>query len=365
MLGTERKLILQLLISEGGRFPAIAEFYHREVVSRGLRLIRTALAPQPRPPCAAGRDAGALSAALVAPLILAVVWDRLFGRIDPLDVEGMLAAHAGCWHAAEEGPSHERTRPSPLSPALCLIAGAAALCFSACPAAHPRFHGWVEADLLFIGADEAGRLTSLAVSEGETVKAGAPLFQLQSDIQDADLHQARAALEEARARLAQAEAAQQRPEEIAVLRAQEARAQAALEQSEPELERTRKLVERNIAAQARLDQAKAAFERDKAQLNEVRRQIEVAGLKARAEDIEAAQGVMRQAEARLASAETRLAQRNVTAPAAGIVQEIYFRSGEIVTRGPPGPLARCRPAISSCASSCPSPSCRASRSATR
>jgi len=215
------------------------------------------------------------------------------------------------------------------------IAGAAAYVFFRMPGSTPSFHGWVEADLLFIGADEAGRLTSLAVSEGETVKAGAPLFQLQNDIQDAELHQARAALTEARARLAQTEAARQRPEQIAVLRAQEARAQAALEQSEPELERTRKLVERNIAAQARLDQAKAAFERDKAQLNEVRRLIEVAGLKARPEDIQAAQGVMRQAEARLASAETRLAQRNVTAPAAGIVQEIYFRSGEIVSPGRP------------------------------
>lgn len=216
-----------------------------------------------------------------------------------------------------------------------VIAAAAYYFVMRAPAAAPEFHGWVEADLLFIGADEPGRLTTLSVSEGQAVPAGAPLFKLQSDIQDAELQQARAALSEAKAHLAQAEAARQRPEQIAVLRAQEARAEAALEQSEPELERTRKLVERNIAAQARLDQAKANFERDKAQLLEIRRQIEVAGLKARPEDIDAAQGAVRQAEARLASAEARLAQRNVTAPAAGIIQEIYFRTGEIVATGRP------------------------------
>jgi HlyD family secretion protein len=203
------------------------------------------------------------------------------------------------------------------------------------PSQPPQFHGWVEADLLFVGADESGRLTSMAVREGEAVKAGAALFTLQNDIQEADLQQAQGALDEAKARLAKAETAQQRPEEVAVLQAQEARARAALENSEPELERTRKLVERGIAAQARLDQAKAAHDRDRALLLEIRRQIEVARLNARSEDINAAREVVKQAEARLASAQTRNSQRHVSAPADSVVQEIYFRTGEIVPAGRP------------------------------
>jgi HlyD family secretion protein len=203
------------------------------------------------------------------------------------------------------------------------------------PSQPPQFHGWVEADLLFVGADEPGRVTSLAVREGEAVEAGHLLFTLQSDIQDADLQQAQGALDEARARLSKAEAAQQRPEEVAVLQAQEARAQAALENSQPEFERARTLVERGIAAQSRLDQAKAAADRDRAQLVEIRRQIEVARLKARSEDIEAAREVVKQAEAKLASAKTRHTQRRVVAPADSVVQEIYFRIGEIVPAGRP------------------------------
>ena len=203
------------------------------------------------------------------------------------------------------------------------------------PSQPPQFHGWVEADLLFVGADEPGRLVTLSVKEGMAVKEGSPLFQLQTDIQEAELQQARAALDEAQARLAKAEAAQQRPEEVAVLEAQEARAKAALANSVPEFERARMLVERGISAQSRLDQAKSAYDRDRAQLVEIQRQIEVARLKSRTEDIEAAREVVKQAKARLESAKTRLAQRNVSAPADSVVQEIYFRTGEIVPAGRP------------------------------
>ncbi len=93
VLGTERKLLLRLIIAEGPRFPAIAEMYYREVVARGIALMRT-LAER-----AALQGAFATGAAarhpqlIVAPLILAVVWDGLFAKIDPLDVGGMLRAH--------------------------------------------------------------------------------------------------------------------------------------------------------------------------------------------------------------------------------------------------------------------------------
>jgi len=94
VLGTERKLILRLLICEGARFPAIAEFYHREVVSRGLQLIRGAIRHAPPDGGLPVDTLERFPQLVVAPLILAVVWDNLFGRVDPLDVEGMLQAHA-------------------------------------------------------------------------------------------------------------------------------------------------------------------------------------------------------------------------------------------------------------------------------
>lgn len=93
VLDTERKHIIQLLISEGPRFPAIADFYFREVVSRGMRVLG-ALARQGQ---AAGQLPGDALARfpqlIIAPLLVAVLWDKLFGRHQPLDVDGMLKAH--------------------------------------------------------------------------------------------------------------------------------------------------------------------------------------------------------------------------------------------------------------------------------
>jgi hypothetical protein len=65
-----------------------------------LRLIRTALRRSSDHPALPAETLERFPQLIVAPLILAVVWDRLFGRIDPLDIEGMLAAHAGLLAAA-------------------------------------------------------------------------------------------------------------------------------------------------------------------------------------------------------------------------------------------------------------------------
>lgn len=93
VLGTERKLLLRLIMAEGPRFPAIAEFYYREVVSHGLAMMR-ALAKRAASTGAFAADAPARYPQLiVAPLLLAILWDGLFAKIAPLDVGGLLDAH--------------------------------------------------------------------------------------------------------------------------------------------------------------------------------------------------------------------------------------------------------------------------------
>jgi AcrR family transcriptional regulator len=94
VLGTRRKLLLRLIISEGPRFPAIAEVYYREVVSRGIALMRTLAERAARQGDLATDAPGRFPQLIVAPLLVALIWDGLFARIDPLDVGGLLAAHA-------------------------------------------------------------------------------------------------------------------------------------------------------------------------------------------------------------------------------------------------------------------------------
>jgi AcrR family transcriptional regulator len=93
ILGTRRKEIMRLVIREGGRFPRIAAFYHREVITRGIGLFRQA--------AARARARGELNSdtlerfphLMFAPLLMSVVWDGVFQPIEPLDFEGLLAAH--------------------------------------------------------------------------------------------------------------------------------------------------------------------------------------------------------------------------------------------------------------------------------
>lgn len=93
VLGTRRKLLLRLIMTEGPRFPRIAEFYYREVVSRGIGMMQ-AVAQRAVESGEFTSDAAARFPQLVvAPLMLAVIWDGLFGKMHPLDMPRMLDAH--------------------------------------------------------------------------------------------------------------------------------------------------------------------------------------------------------------------------------------------------------------------------------
>jgi HlyD family secretion protein len=78
--------------------------------------------------------------------------------------------------------------------------------------------------------------------------------------------------------------------------------------------------------QASVTNAKQAFDRAQVLLKTA------SGTQKALEDAEAA---LRSAEARLNSWQTRLARRKVASPAAGVVQQIYFRQGEMVPAGRP------------------------------
>lgn len=198
-----------------------------------------------------------------------------------------------------------------------------------------RLQGWIEGDFVFVAPDEAGRVETLNVREGDAVTAGAPLFAVDAELQQSDVSTATAQAAEARMRLKRLEAAQQRTEEVAVLEAQERRAEAMLQLSTAELDRQQQLTAKGVGTQAALDTAKSNFNRDKAALEQVGRQITVARLSAREEDIAAARQTLAAAEARRTSAETKLARRKLVAPVGGAVQQIYYRPGEMVPAGRP------------------------------
>ena len=69
---------------------------------------------------------------------------------------------------------------------------------AACNNPDPKYQGWIEANLIFVAPDEVGRITTLNVREGDTVKVGDPLFSVDDDLQKADLNLNTATLVNAR-----------------------------------------------------------------------------------------------------------------------------------------------------------------------
>ena len=93
VLDTRRREIMRLVIAEGARFPRIAQFYHREVISRGLAAISSAAG---RAHVRGELPSDALTRfpqLLFGPMLLSMIWRGLFESYQPLDVAGLLAAH--------------------------------------------------------------------------------------------------------------------------------------------------------------------------------------------------------------------------------------------------------------------------------
>ena len=92
--GTHRKDVIRLIITEGPRFPKIAEFYYREVLTpiKAAVLQRAARARSPRGEIK-HEALARFPQLLVAPALMAIVWNGLFDRFEPLDVRALMRAH--------------------------------------------------------------------------------------------------------------------------------------------------------------------------------------------------------------------------------------------------------------------------------
>ena len=111
VVATERRQIMRMLIADGARFPAMVAIYHREVISRGKRLLRSIVARGVER--GEFRDApyAAHPELLLGPAIMAAVWKMLFDAIEPMDLETLMAAHLDLLlHGMQPPPARLRQR---------------------------------------------------------------------------------------------------------------------------------------------------------------------------------------------------------------------------------------------------------------
>lgn len=93
LVSTDTRYIPKLMIGEGNRFPKLAEFYFREIITRIHRLLRSVIKR--------GVDAGEFRKealnwnlqAILSPALSAAMWRVVFDQFDPLDTEKMLNTH--------------------------------------------------------------------------------------------------------------------------------------------------------------------------------------------------------------------------------------------------------------------------------
>jgi HlyD family secretion protein len=202
------------------------------------------------------------------------------------------------------------------------------------------WHGYAEADYVYVAPAGAGTLEEIFVRAGDAVTAGAPLFRLDRRMEEASLAASRARLAAARAKLENARTGR-RSEELAVTESALERARADLDLAQQNFDRTEQLFGQGVVARARLDQDRTTLAAATSAVQELEAQLAVGRLPARPAELDAAEAEVAAAEADVRRLEAVLADRTGRAPVGGFVENVYYAVGE--QAAPAAPIVSIRP----------------------
>ncbi len=91
--GTDRRKLIRLIMTEGPRFPQLADFHHHHVVKRAITAMRMLFDAAYRRGELRSDALVRFPQLLIAPGIMAIVWSSLFDRFATLDVAALMRAH--------------------------------------------------------------------------------------------------------------------------------------------------------------------------------------------------------------------------------------------------------------------------------
>jgi HlyD family secretion protein len=214
------------------------------------------------------------------------------------------------------------------------VIAALVLCVACTKQGPVTYQGYVEGEFVHIGTGTGGRLERLFVQRGQTIDAGAPLFQLEARQEAAAVHQADATAAAARAQLADLQTGKRRPE-LDVIRAQRDQAVIAEQQSASQLQRDSAQFEAGGIARAQLDESRARHDVDASRVRELTEQLVVSEQAARPEQVRAQASQIAAAEAAREQTRSRLDDKRLTATQPGLIVDTLFREGEWIPPGAP------------------------------
>jgi AcrR family transcriptional regulator len=91
--GTERRKLIRLIMTEGPRFPQLAEFHYHHVVKRAIAAMRALLEGAYQRGELRNDALVRFPQLVIAPCMMAIVWSGLFDRFATLDVVALMRAH--------------------------------------------------------------------------------------------------------------------------------------------------------------------------------------------------------------------------------------------------------------------------------
>lgn len=227
--------------------------------------------------------------------------------------------------------------------ALVLLAGCSRAPAPAQPIAlgsHVNASGVVEPDgeERLIIPQLTGRVERVLVDEGDMVKTGQLLAELENAEQRASLAAAQAQVALQRAELERLRNGA-RPEEFRAIRAQRDEAAALERQAQSSLSRRQHVADRGLVSKELLDEARTVAATATAQRERADAELGLLLAGARSEDLDIAEAALAAAAAQEQRAQAELEKTRIRAPIDGIVLKRVLNAGETVTALSPEPLA--------------------------
>ena len=181
-----------------------------------------------------------------------------------------------------------------------------------------------------VSSELSGRLKAVNVEEGDRVRRGQVLAEIQNDDYQARVREAEAELAEREAELRRTvngARTQERSEAAAAMQA----AEAVLNNAKREAERRRGLADRNMISREEADRFERARQVAQAQYEEAAQHFSLVDADAREEDRARSEAAVATAKAQLAEARAYLEKSYIRAPIGGVILRKLRHTGESVS----------------------------------
>jgi len=208
------------------------------------------------------------------------------------------------------------------------------LAVAGCSKSPPQALGTLEYDRITLPAPAAERVVAIDVREGERVKAGQALLQLDPTHTQSELAAAEAQAQQQREVLAELQAGP-RGEDIERARANLAAAQAQAREARAYYDRLVPLKGNGYVAAADLDRARAAAGNAEGQVAASRAALDELLHGTRPEQIAQAQAAVAAATAQASAQQVLLGKLAVVAPRAGRIDSLPYKLGDQAPMGAP------------------------------